>query len=572
MQGLFDTLPQTTPEFLSWTWEQIEPFYAALETAPLTAATLDEWIAQWGRVGKHIDEAYWRLWADTTLHTLDDAVQAHFETFLRDVHGPAQIAETRLKRKLLASGLQPANFEAPLRNMQAEETIFREANLPLLIDEIQLGNAYDRVRSVQTVEWEGQETTLIQMAQVNFDPQRERREQAWRLSMARFLEDRAALNDLWTQLVDLRARIAAQADLPNYRAFRWQQMLRLDYTPDDCERFHDAVEQVVVPAARRALERRRQRLGIDSVRPWDVEIEPPVRSALRPFDSVAVLEQRIGAIFSQLDPQLGAYFQTMQRENLLDLENRKGKMPSSYCATYPNARRPFVFMNVVGTHEDVMTLLHECGHAFHSFEATHLPHHEQLRIGTEFHEVAATAMELLAAPYLGADCGGFYDPAELARAQAEHLDIMLRFWPYVAVVDAFQHWAHTHPQDARDPAQCDHRWSTLWGRFMQGEDWSGLDDAMMTGWHRKLHIFRSPFYYIDYGLAQLGAVQIWKRAQYDLPGAIQQYRAALALGGTRSLPDLFAAAGGRLAFDVTAFSEAVEMIESMLAELETQTG
>lgn len=572
MRALFERLPQTTPEFLSWTWEQIEPFYAALEAAPLDADTLDEWIALWGRLGKHIDEGYWRLWVETTLHTLDDAVQARFEAFLRGVHSPAQSAEARLKRKLLASGLQPADFAAPLRNMQAEESIFREANLPLLVEEVQLSSAYDRIRSVQTVEWEGQETTLIQLAQVNLDPQRERREQAWRLSMARFLQDRPALNALWTQLVDLRARLAAQADLPNYRAFRWLQMLRLDYTPDDCERFHDAVEQVVVPAARRALERRRARMGIASVRPWDVEAEPGGRPPLRPFASAPELERRIGAIFAQLDPQLGAYFRTMQREKLLDLENRKGKMPSSYCATFPTARRPFVFMNVVGTHEDVMTLLHECGHAFHSFEATRLPHHEQLRIGTEFHEVAAMAMELLAAPYLSAERGGFYDPAQLARARAEHLDLMLRFWPYVAVVDAFQHWAHTRPQDARDPAQCDQRWAALWGRFMQGEDWSGLDEAMMTGWHRKLHIFCSPFYFIDYGLAQLGALQIWQRAQRDLPGAVQQYRAALALGGTRALPDLFAAAGTRLAFDIPAFSEAVEMIEAAQAHLEAQAG
>ncbi len=559
-------LPETTLEFLNWTWDSIEPYYANLEARPLTAETLDNWMADWAHLGKHLDEAYWRLWVDTTLDTQDAAAEARFETFLSQIQEPAHAAEFRLKKKLLASGLQPHQFTAPLRNLEAEVALFRESNLPLLTEEQRLGNEYDQIRGVQTVQWEGQETTLINLAQVNLDPDRAKRERAWRLNMERFLEDRPALNDLWTRLVNLRHQIAHNADLPHYRAYRWGQMLRLDYTPEDCETFHHAVEQVVVPAVQRAMERRRQRMGIDSLRPWDVEVESLGRPPLRPFTSVDELADKAEAIFSALDPQLGTYFQTMRREGLIDLDNRVGKMPSSYCATYPVMERPFLFMNVVGTNEDVMTLFHEFGHAVHSFEMTRLPHHDQLRVGTEFHEVAATTLELLAAPYLD---GFFYTPAESARARAEHLEVMLRFWPYIAVVDAFQHWAHTHPDEAGDSSACDDQWAGLWSRFMKGEDWSGLDDAMMTGWHRKLHIFRSPFYYIDYGLAQLGAVQIWKRALDDPQRALADYRAALALGGTVRLPELFAAAGARLAFDAETFAEAVEMMESALLEWES---
>jgi oligoendopeptidase F len=224
-------------------------------------------------------------------------------------------------------------------------------------------------------------------------------------------------------------------------------------------------------------------------------------------------------------------------------------------------------MNVVGTHEDVVTLFHECGHAFHSFACTPLPHHTQLRIGTEFHEVAAITMELLAAPYLAKTQGGFYNETEAARARIHHLEGMLRWWPYIAVVDAFQHWVYTHIEAARDPAACDAHWAVLWARFMEGEDWRGLDDAMKTGWQRKLHIFRSPFYYIDYGLAQLGAVQIWRRALENAPEAIALYRQALALGGTVSLRALYQAAGTRLAFDAATFKEAVEFIEDTIDEL-----
>lgn len=558
-------LPETTLEFLSWTWDAIAPYYADLESRPLTAETLDAWMADWARLGKHLDEAYWRLWVDTTLDTQDAAAQTRFETFLSQVQEPAHAAEFRLKKKLLASGLQPQQFAAPLRNLQAEVALFRESNLPLLTEEQRLGNEYDQIRGVQTVQWEGQETTLINLVQVNLDPDRNKRERAWRLSMDRFLEDRPALNDLWTRLVTLRRQIAHNADLPHYRAYRWGQMLRLDYTPEDCETFHRAIEEVVVPAAQRALERRRRHMGISSLRPWDVEVEPLGRPALRPFANADELADKAEAIFGALDPQLGTHFQIMRREGLIDLDNRIGKMPSSYCATYPVMERPFLFMNVVGTNEDVMTLFHEFGHAVHSFEMTRLPHHDQLRVGTEFHEVAATGMELLAAPYLD---GSIYTSAEAVRARAEHLEVMLRFWPYMAVVDAFQHWAHTHPDQASDPAACDDHWAGLWSRFMKGEDWSGLDDAMMTGWHRKLHIFRSPFYYIDYGLAQLGAVQIWKHALDDPQQALADYRAALALGGTVTLPELFTAAGARLAFDAETLAEAVELMESALLEWE----
>lgn len=558
-------LPETTLEFLSWTWDAIAPYYADLESRPLTAETLDAWMADWARLGKHLDEAYWRLWVDTTLDTQDAAAQTRFETFLSQVQEPAHAAEFRLKKKLLASGLQPQQFAAPLRNLQAEVALFRESNLPLLTEEQRLGNEYDQIRGVQTVQWEGQETTLINLVQVNLDPDRNKRERAWRLSMDRFLEDRPALNDLWTRLVTLRRQIAHNADLPHYRAYRWGQMLRLDYTPEDCETFHRAIEEVVVPAAQRALERRRRHMGISSLRPWDVEVEPLGRPALRPFANADELADKAEAIFGALDPQLGTHFQIMRREGLIDLDNRIGKMPSSYCATYPVMERPFLFMNVVGTNEDVMTLFHEFGHAVHSFEMTRLPHHDQLRVGTEFHEVAATGMELLAAPYLD---GSIYTSAEAVRARAEHLEVMLRFWPYMAVVDAFQHWAHTHPDQASDPAACDDHWAGLWSRFMKGEDWSGLDDAMMTGWHRKLHIFRSPFYYIDYGLAQLGAVQIWKHALDDPQRALADYRAALALGGTVTLPELFTAAGARLAFDAETLAEAVELMESALLEWE----
>jgi len=401
------------------------------------------------------------------------------------------------------------------------------------------------------------------------NPDRRLRERAWLLAAQRQLADRDAINALWIKFLDVRRQLAANAGLPNYRAFRWKQMLRFDYTPADCVSFHRAIQQVVVPAATRIYEKRRKRLGVGTLRPWDLEVDALGQPPLRPFSTTDELERKAGAIFWCVDAQLGGYFETMRREKLLDLGNRKGKAPGGYCTQFPIAKRPFIFANAVGLHDDVQTLLHEAGHAFHAFEASHLPYHQQWEVGMEFAEVASMGMELLAAPYLPAQEDSFYSEPEAARARVEHLEGLILFWPYMAVVDAFQHWVYENHAAAADAQNCDRAWAELWQRFMPGVDWSGLDDAMVTGWHRKLHIYRVPLYYVEYGLAQLGAVQVWRNALQDQSDAVAHYRAALSLGGTVPLPELYAAAGAKFAFDAETLQEAVTLIETTIEELQT---
>jgi oligoendopeptidase F len=230
--------------------------------------------------------------------------------------------------------------------------------------------------------------------------------------------------------------------------------------------------------------------------------------------------------------------------------------------------RPFIFENAVGLHTDVSTLLHEGGHAFHIFEETHLPYYHQIPVGMEFAEVASTAMELLAAPYLLAKEGGFYTEQEAARALIENLEEAVLFWPYMAVVDAFQHWAYTNQEAATDPEKCDEQWEWQWKQYMTGVDWSDLDDVMVTGWQRKQHIFESAFYYIEYGIASLGAFQVWANAMKDRKGAVAAYRRALALGGTATLTQLYETAGARFAIDAGTLSEVIDMIEGKIEALE----
>jgi oligoendopeptidase F len=362
--------------------------------------------------------------------------------------------------------------------------------------------------------------------------------------------------------------VAKNAGLPDYRAYAFRDRGRFDYTPDDCFLFHEAIAEVVVSAARRVLLRRQKRLGLDSLRPWDLRVEPGAAEPLQPYADQDELVARVQSIFNKVDPTLGRDFQTMIDEQLLDLETRPGKQLGGYCSTLPLRRRPFIFMNGTGTHDDVQTMLHEAGHAFHGFAKLALPLIWQASTPMEFNEVASMAMELLAAPYLTRDKGGFYTSAEVARARVEHLEGILLFLPYMAVVDAFQHWVYTHAGEASDPANLDRAWEALWRQLMPVTDWSGFEDARQTGWHRKLHIFTSPFYYVEYGIAQVGALQIWRNSLQDPQAALAAYRQALAAGGTRTLPELFELAGIDYRVDAALLGELASLVEETIDALE----
>lgn len=560
--------PASPLEALEWSWEKFSPFYQDLVERPVNEETLEEWMRDWSQVDMLVREVYSRLYVATTLDTSDGAAEKLFFHFLEEIFPNSEAAAQRLKEKLLESGLAPVNFENQIRKMRAESNLFCQGNLPLLSEEHKLANMYDKIVGAQVVEWEGQEVTLHQLQPVYQDTDRNKREQAWRLAMARWLEDRQAINELWQEFMQLREKLAQNASHPDYRSYRWQQLLRLDYTPVQCEQFADAIEQVVVPAASKLYEKRRRQLGYDNLHPWDLNVDPLDRSPLRPYQTDDELQRKCSAIFHKVDPELGEYFETMRREGLLDLENRKGKAPGAYCIDYLMTRRPFIFMNAVGLHDDVQTMLHETGHAFHVFETGHLPYIQQQTYGTEIAEVASMSMELLSAPYLTANQGGFYSPPEAARARIEKMEEMLFFWPYMAVVDQFQHWVYMHHEAASNPDSCDAKWDALWQRFMPGVDWNGLEAEKVTGWHRKLHIHQVPFYYVDYGLAQLGAVQVWANSQQDQAAAVRSYRHALSLGDTRPLPDLFAAADARLAFDPDTLGKAVDLLMNTIKELE----
>lgn len=555
----------------STNWDVFQARYDQIMSTSLDSDNIHQWLSEWSRLGRVIDEFGSITYIESTLDTADAQKEQAFLNFVENIEPGYRRADQALKERLLAFVASDKelgeDMELPMARMRNQAELFREENIPLMTELAKLGNEYDKITGDLKADWDGEEKNLYQLKSLLLDRDRAVRERAWRATMALWLGKRELLNELYNKMLTLRDQIARNAGFPDYRAYAYKAYNRFDYTPEDSIRFQNAIETVVVPAAARVYERKRKQLGVDVLRPWDEAVDAGDDPPLAPYKGQDALIQGSLNIFEHVDETLARYFATMAEDGLLDLDTRNGKALGGYCSSLPWRKRPYIFMNGNGTHDDLQTMLHEAGHAFHAFESFNLPYIWQTDAPMEFCEVASMSMELLAAPYLTKAYNGFYTTQEAARARIEHLEGILKFLPYMAVVDGFQHWVYTNPEVAHDPAACDAAWGDLWDRFMIGIDWNGFEDERVSGWHRKLHIFHVPFYYIEYGMAQVGALQVWRNALTDQSGAVATYRAALALGGTRPLPALFAAAGAAFRFDEPMLKDLVELIETTLAQL-----
>jgi oligoendopeptidase F len=562
--------PQSPHDLAQATWSELEQHYEYLASQPLD--DVDAWLRTWSRFEEILSEAYSLASVAYTCDTTDPEKEAAHLRFARDIGPRAQEQRVRLGRRLLATGHSAPDLDMVLRRMRNQEELFREANVPVLGELQELSSGWQKLAAGLSATWEGLPVPLPALRIHEASPDREVRERAFKLHLGAFADKRDAIADIFDRQYELRQTLARNAGFANYRDYAHAEKNRFDYTPTDCERFHQAVERTVVPAVERILARRCELMGLDRLQPWDAidgltgVADPLGRPPLRPFADVDTLTARALAVFSRVNPDFGGYFDVMRREGLLDLDSRQGKAPGGYCTSFDYRKRPFIFMNATGTDSDVRTLLHEAGHAFHCFEAhASQPLTFQRHPGAETAEVASMSMELLAAPYLGQDAGGFFSQEEERRSRTNHLQGILLGLVHIASVDAFQHWIYTsgegHDRDARD-----RQWLRLRERFQPGVDWSGLDDLRIARWLAQPHFFTYPFYYIEYGIAQLGALQVWRNSMADQGGAVAAYRGALALGGTRPLSELFEAAGARLVFDAEQMGQLVALVEEQLAE------
>jgi oligoendopeptidase F len=544
-------------------WSQIETLYDRLvETNLATAAALEQFLRRWNELGDVLNEEFVRRYFAMTCQTDDADAADAYRYFVTDIVPRRKSREYELERHYLAA---PARSQMPAaryavfdREVAARSAIFREANVPLETQEELLAQDYQTLMGGLTVMFDGEEKTIAQLSPVLEETDRTRRHAAWLAMNERRYQERERIEALFDQLLALRVQIATNAGYANYRDYKFAQLQRFDYTPEDCFAFHAAVAQHVVPLVRKIQARRCTRMGLDTLRPWDTAVDPLGRPPLRPFANAGELIDGTMRLFAKVDPQLAREFREMQQAGMLDLENHKGKAPGGYQEFLPETRIPLIFMNAVGTQSDVETLLHEGGHAFNAFATRGEWLSTYRSPPIEFSEVASMAMELLGADYLNE----FYPPNEAQRAREQHLEGIASIFGWIAAVDAFQHWLYTHPQHSA--AERGAQWAVNFQRFMGDIDWSGLEPYLQTLWHRQLHIFEVPFYYVEYGIAQLGALQVWKNMRQNCAAAVAAYKRGLAAGGSLPLPQVYEAAGIKFDFSAATVAPLMEMVAKNL--------
>ena len=558
-------LPESPSALAGANWPDVAAYYEELANAPLSNDNVESWLSTWSRLEEMIDEAGTLAMIAYTGDTADPEKEKAHLRFSMEIFPQAHEQGVRLSKRLLELGYTRAGLETTVARFRTDAEIFREANVALFAELEELSAQYQKIVGGLTVEWQGETKTVPQLQPYLKERDRQVRERAWRLGNQAYLAHRAEFAALFDKMFAARSKVAANAGFENYQDYAFKSKHRFDYTPADCARFHEAVEETVVPAVARQLIYRRERLGLDTVRPWDLGVELERVDSLKPFEDVTTFVDRAKSIFHRIDPTLGEEFELMAAEGLLDLESRKGKAPGGYCTKLSFRGKPFIFMNAVGVADDVNTLVHEAGHSFHDFAAHKQPLIWQRSPGHEAAELASMSMELLASPHLTKP-NGYYTDDEARSAQIEHLEDVLFSLPHIASVDAFQSWIYTSGK-GHDAASRDRAWLDIRSRFERGVDWSGLDQERVARWYRQLHIFEYPFYYIEYGIAQMGALQVWRHSLNDQAKAVQQYREALALGGTASLPEIYRTAGAKLVFDADAMGELVSLVEQRLNKL-----
>ncbi|HBO98155.1 MAG TPA: M3 family oligoendopeptidase [Candidatus Omnitrophica bacterium] len=541
--------------------KQVRPlFQALLEREIDSANALQNWLLERSELESALSQTGTILYIRMTCQTDDPARARAYQHFIETIRPVVKISEDQLNKKYLTEQsrwrLDPERYGIYARALRTDIELFREENVVLETEVDLRTQEYQTITGAMTVVFEGKERTLPEMGKFLHEPGRDLRERAWRSAARRRLDDKDALEQLFDRLISLRVRIAENAGFSNFCDYKFRALHRFDYTPQDCKQYHASIEKFIVPLWQKVLERRREQMKLKKLRPWDTTVDSLGRPPLRPFTKVNELTDGCVKIFNRLDSVLGRQFTEMVSAGLLDLESRKGKAPGGYQSTLDEARKPFIFMNAVGVDDDLRTLLHEAGHAFHALACADDSLLDYRHGPMEFNEVASMGMELLADPQINV----FYKPQDEQRSRNEHWEGIISTLVWVAVIDAFQHWIYEHP--AHNGAERKAAWLAIHERFGGNFiDWEDLDEEHAFLWHRQLHIFEVPFYYIEYGIAQLGALQLWSNARKHPQTALANYKKALAIGGSRPLPELFETAGIKFDFSTKTIAPLVEVMK-----------
>lgn len=555
-------------DFQLTTWDALQPYFEELKNRELDSqAALDKWLLDVSELEAVISEdACWRqihMTCDTTNKEYEEA----FTYFCMEIEPKMKPYGFELNKKLLAcpytADLDKGQYFPYLRGVENAAQLYRDENVPLQAEMNLLAQQYGVISGAMSVEVDGKEYTLQQAAKLLQSPDRTLRETVFGKVADRRLADRDKLNELFDKLLKLRQQIAVNAGFENYRDYKFRALGRFDYTVEDCFAFHEAVREHIVPLHAMLQQHKKKRLGLDVMRPWDGDAEPEGTEPLRPFEGGKELAEKTMEVFSRLSPYFSGCLKTMEEMKRLDLESRKGKAPGGYNCPLAETGVPFIFMNAAGTMGDVITMMHEGGHAVHSFLSHSLPLAAFKEYPMEIAELASMSMELFSMEHWDVF---FKDESELKRAQLEELERVITVLPWIATIDKYQHWIYTHP--GHTVQEREEVWLAILAEFSTGvSDWSGYETYRANFWQKQLHLFEVPFYYIEYGIAQLGAIAMWRQYRGNKEQALNNYMNALSLGYTKTLKELYATAGIKFDFSPDYIKELAGFVTPILKEM-----
>ncbi len=559
-------------DFDASSWENIEPYVDDLIQRNLSCSScLEKLISDSSNLAEHISETGALLYIGMTCDTENETKKNDFLNFVENIRPKLSKFSDKLNRRIAehpSVGDLPDRYDLMIRGIKSDIDIFREENIPLGVEQTKLVTKAQGITGGMTVEFEGEERTFPEMKAFLESNNRSVREKAWKSMVSRWMNDSEELSEIFDELIKIRHEIAKNAGFDSYTNYMFKAMHRFDYTVEDCLTFHNSIEKVCMPIVREINEKRRSSFNLEILSPWDVNEKsgsgPDIegKNPLRPFDNVGEMVQKLSELFHKMSRDLGNKFDKLVEMDTLDLETRKGKAPGGYQYYLEKSRVPFIFMNAAGLQGDLETMIHESGHAFHSLYCGHLDLIDERNYPIEFAEVASMSMELLTQD----EWQIFYDnDDEVNRAILSHLEGVVFLLPWIATIDAFQHWIYANPNHTREERT--EYWLSLRDRFGSKMDWKDNEDFRELSWQQQGHLFGVPFYYIEYGIAQLGALQLWQTHRKSPEKALKDYENAMKLGNTKILPELFAAAELKLGFDEKHVDSLINEVKTAMAEV-----
>lgn len=549
-------------------WETVEVYFKDLEERKIESkADFRKWLDDQSELEAVLEENMAWRYIKMTINTKDEELAKDYTFFVKEIQPKLSPYAFRLNKKLSESPFKKEfsddAFKIYFRSVDTAIKLFREENIALEAEMAEKSQQFGSISGAQSVEHNGEELTMQKAATLLKENDESLRKEIFEKMAKRREEDVDALDNLFTELIQIRHKIAKNAGFENYRDYKFKELGRFDYTKEDCFEFHQSIKDEIVPLVKEIAQAKAKKMGKEKLKPWDGEVDPEGKAPLKPFADGKELLEKTVSIFETIDPYFADCLQTMDSMGHLDLESKDGKSPGGYNYPLYEIGVPFIFMNAVGSHRDLITMIHEGGHAVHSFLNRDLELTGFKSLPSEVAELSSMSMELLTMDYWQT----FYDNAEdLTRAKIEQFETILKILPWVATIDEFQHWIYENPTHTVSERKA--KWVSILDDYGTGvTDWTGYEKVKENTWQRQLHLFEVPFYYIEYGMAQLGALAVWKNSKSNFRKAIDQYKLALSLGYTKSIPEIYQTAGITFDFSKENISELAKMIQEELKAL-----